>query len=482
MKFFFILHFSFFICMCRAAEEFGDVSVEPHAMFTGNTFHGYGEMRVALENRSYTKPHTVTLIYPNNSYNNGNSIGGVARTVKLPPDAREIVSLLQPALPAQGDGQIRVQIDGRHEGEVRAPNANNHCNFGYSYGRNNQAVVFVSRSLDFDAVNNLMQPEGIPAVVVSGGGSNPAAQAVGEPRAFAGGSKDLSLAWMPEWRGSRGGSHWLEVDYAPTQTVDKITIHSVQSPLGLGTVKIVGVSGTNLLTLPMTSASNLSTRGKGWNVEFTFTQTVEPAKTVRIEFGALNARSIAIDGVQISGPAGSQWATNARASSENKSPSTTTSYPPIGISTPGRPGVENIECLRAESPVSGWSENWLAYTPFDAVVLSAADVSTLPPGVSSALADYLFAGGNIFLAGNRELPAAWHAAKKIPLPDGAISEVGFGNAFAAENFLALDQASLKKLRDLVHESARYWQSLPADSGAANAALQVVENLKIPTRA
>jgi hypothetical protein len=37
------------------------------------------------------------------------------------------------------------------------------------------------------------------------------------------------------------------------------------------------------------------------------------------------------------------------------------------------------------------------------------------------------------------------------------------------------------LRDTVRDAARYWPGLPGDTGAANAALPVVENLKIPVR-
>jgi hypothetical protein len=117
-----------------AAEEFGDVSVDANAIYTGNTFHGYAEMRVNLENHSSSKTHVVTLVYPNNDYGNyGNNISRLSRSVKLEPGAREVVSLLQPPLPAQGDGSIRVEVDNRREGEVRAPNANNHCNY-YSRG------------------------------------------------------------------------------------------------------------------------------------------------------------------------------------------------------------------------------------------------------------------------------------------------------------------------------------------------------------
>ncbi|MEI7808959.1 MAG: hypothetical protein WCJ07_10810, partial [Verrucomicrobiota bacterium] len=45
----------------------------------------------------------------------------------------------------------------------------------------------------------------------------------------------------------------------------------------------------------------------------------------------------------------------------------------------------------------------------------------------------------------------------------------------------LDPNSIQFLRATVRDTARYWQILPADSGAANAAMPVVENIKIPTR-
>src|ERR1700744_142267 len=65
----------------RAAEEFGDISVSAAAMYTGNPFHGYAAMQVTVENRSTQRAHGVSLIYPNNGWNNGNSIGRLSRTV-----------------------------------------------------------------------------------------------------------------------------------------------------------------------------------------------------------------------------------------------------------------------------------------------------------------------------------------------------------------------------------------------------------------
>src|ERR1700753_3397466 len=93
----------------RAAEQFGDVSISASAMYTGNTYHGYGEMDVTVENRSGTQSHTVTLSFPNNNWDNGNSIGSLTRTVTLEPGTRETVLLLQPPLPANGDSNIRAE-------------------------------------------------------------------------------------------------------------------------------------------------------------------------------------------------------------------------------------------------------------------------------------------------------------------------------------------------------------------------------------
>jgi hypothetical protein len=459
--FFFILHSAFCLSVSRAAEDFGDVSVEPHAMFTGNTFHGYAEMRVALENHSHVKPHTVTISYPHSAYNNGNSLSRLARTVKLQPDAREIVSLLQPPLPAQGDGQLVVEVDGRREGETRVPNANNHCSSGYGYGRNNFVpTVLVSRSLDFDAVGRVFN--------AGKGGAFTAAMATGAPDAAGGGYQPN--AWMPDARRS-GTVNWLEVSYANPEFTEHLVIYSPMSVTTAGTFTLIGTSGTNLATVPLGSGRTVSRSG-GWANEFSFPATSEPVKSVKLDFGKAPPYNLAVDAVEITGTNGSHWATDAVASSDNNASATT--YAPGA-------NAEVIATLRAESPVVEWSENWLAYTPFDAIVISPADLNVLPPGVANALTDYLYAGGNIFVAGGRQLPAAWLAGSSKKQADSSLTDVGFGNVFAAEQFTHLNQASVQKLREVVRENARYWQTLPSDADGANSVLPVVENLKIPTR-
>jgi hypothetical protein len=443
-----------------AADDFGDVTASASAMYSGNTFHGYAEIRVALENHSPGKAHVVTLVFPNVAWNNGNTLRRVSRTVRLEPNAREIALLLRPPLPANSDGNLRVEVDGQREGQIRAPNANNHCNYN-SRGRP-AATVFISRSLDYDAVEKLFQADH---------GAFTASMAVGPPNASGGGYQ--STTWMPDVR-SYSKTNWLELDYATPQAVSSIEIYNVRSPTSPGLVELIGVGGTNIATISMSSGGTRP-GSSGWVNEFSFTTTSEPVKTVRLSFWRVPPGNIGIDAVQISGPAGPQWATAARASSDNSASA--------GAYAPGGAAADAVESLRAESPVSEWSENWLAYSPFDGMVLNAEDLSALPPAVLAAIGDYLQAGGNVVLAGQTGLPVAWHPVQKRQLPDGMEFKVGFGRCFTfpVENLAQLSTNSVEALKTSVRDAARYWQGLPDDSAAANAALPVVTSLKIPTR-
>src|SRR5277367_6715010 len=91
-RFFLIFNFAFLISIARA-DDFGDVSIDANAIYTGNTFHGYAEMRVNVQNRSHGKSHVVTLVYPNNSYGSyGNNISRLSRTVTVAPQSLQVVS------------------------------------------------------------------------------------------------------------------------------------------------------------------------------------------------------------------------------------------------------------------------------------------------------------------------------------------------------------------------------------------------------
>lgn len=466
-----------FSCALARAEDLnGDVAAEASAIYSGNTYHGYAEIRVSLENRSQDKEHVVDLIYPNNSYAPfGNNISRITRTVAMAPGAREVVSLYQPPLPMQGDSSIRVDVDGSKEGLIHAPNGNNHCS-AYMNGQH-PAIVFVSRTLVFDEIQRAFEAQNKP-------GGFTADMATGPPDVGAGGG--LFNAWMPDtsrYHGrSRfpnnqvpvGSSEWLELDYAKSQTVDQVSVYQARLNGRDGNVILIPANPTNApIVIPMSSASSDGRGGPVFIFRYSVPVTNVPVKTVRLEFGPMMPMNIAIDAVQISGPTGSQWAARARASSENSA----------RVGAFGRSDVNTTQAIRAEIPISEWSKDWLAYSPFDAVVLSGTDLKTMPAAARDALGNYLWTGGVVVVAGKTELPPGWRPSQTTKLADAAEYEVGFGSCFIFDSTDApgWQGDSTDKLRLAVAQTRRYWQGIPTDAASANASLPVVKNLKIPTR-
>ena len=444
-------------CLCARADDVGEISADASAIYTGNTYHGYAEMRVDLQNRSHSKAHIVTLVYPDNSYGGyGNNISRLSRTITLAPESEEKVSLLLPPLPSRGDALIRVDCDDGHQGLIHAPNANDHCSFN---GGDAPATIFISRSVDDSSVERIFH--------ASQGAFTPA-MAVGPPDAHGVGIQPMT--WMPDAT-APGETNWLELDYATAQPVNKISVYDTTSPSLFGTMSLIGPAGTNIVTIPLRSGKS-APASAGWILEYDLPANSARVKTVRLDFGTSLPNNICIDAVQISGPSDSQWASDARASSDNSAQAAS-----WGMSR------QTVNAMRAESPVAGWSELWLAYSPFDAVILGASDINSASTGVFDALGSYLQAGGNIVLFGTSVLPAQWHAWDQRHINGGDEYRVGFGRCFilATENPAALNRSAIQSLRAAVIDTAEYWTSLPRDGGAAESALPIHGSTEIPAR-
>ena len=94
---------------------------------------------------------------------------------------------------------------------------------------------------------------------------------------------------MPDTR-RFGRTNWLELDYATPQIVNRISVRSTQPSPGSGFVTLLGITGTNLAKIAMSSGvvhpgspSSLP-GGPGWATEFSFPATAEPVKKVRLNF------------------------------------------------------------------------------------------------------------------------------------------------------------------------------------------------------
>ncbi len=78
-------------------------------------------------------------------------------------------------------------------------------------------------------------------------------------------------------------------------------------------------------------------------------------------------------------------------------------------------GNIDVAYLSYEFPLSEWSANWLGYSRFDGVVVSADDLQSMPEGVRSALLRYVECGGSMLVLGSWETPAQWQARPQLVL-------------------------------------------------------------------
>ncbi|MFM2294422.1 MAG: hypothetical protein RLZZ350_835 [Verrucomicrobiota bacterium] len=480
---FLIFNFAFLISAARASEQFGDVLVAPSApLASGATQHGYAEARVLLENHSVTTAHRVTLTVPNMAwpYANMNSVRRITRTVTLAPGARQLVSLWQPPLPVSGDNQLRVEIDREKPESVALPNAGNHMNAGSrGSGATIPSTVLVSRNLNFDSVSRAFKNDGTGFT---------AAMATGAPDSSGRTGNPVITAWMPDPK--QTGPSWLELEFNRPVLANEARLFQTLGVVQPGEMVLVGVSGTNLARIPLSSgvtpAPPPAGRGRGTGTgirtsrEFRFAYPIEPVKKVRLEFLSSPPNSINIDALKLSSAAthDDSYADSATASSDAAAEAGRF-IPSVGA------GNEQVLPLRAEFPITEWSDNWLTYSPYDVIVISAGEMKTLPGGIASALWSYASAGGNIFLVGGGEesVPEPWRSRGNHDFKSFTSFNLGFGRCFCAptEDFSRLSSDSASLLRNCVGGTTRYWQSLPNDPDAANTLFPVVANTEIPVR-
>jgi hypothetical protein len=449
-------------------EHFGDIDVTPITIASGETYHGYREFRILVENHSTKSTHQVTLVYPDRSYGSGNSISRLSRTVTIGPSSSAMVPLWQPPLPVNGNSQLRVLVDDDDAGSMNLPDAARHLTGGYSRsgypyssrsGSGAPTTVLVSRSLNFDDLNNVFNTK---AALMSFS----ARMATGAPDSGRR-SGMVPTAWVPDR--SSSGPQWIELDYANPQPADRVRIYPTL-PLPPGTKIIVkGASGTNLFhtNTPPTRSGRIRAD------DFAFPLTTEPVKTVRLEFPPGRGSAIAIDAVELLGPSNTAWAADARASSE-----ATRLYGPSTISG----GGITRGLLRSELPMPEWSDSWLSYTPYDAIAFSESDVKDLRPAALSALWGYVECGGNLFIFGAESVPEPWSSFPKAAIDDVDCRDVGLGRCFAFKDGTLSDLTpeETTAMTDAADRAARYWLALP-DEGGANQIFPVIQNYRVPVR-
>src|SRR5262245_61185069 len=83
----------------------------------------------------------------------------------------------------------------------------------------------------------------------------------------------------------------------------------------------------------------------------------------------------------------------------------------VGDGFKGASGESEVAYLSYKSPISEWSENWLGYSGFDAVTLTAEEMREAPEAVRSALWRYAECGGSLLIIGAWDIPEQWRSRR-----------------------------------------------------------------------
>jgi hypothetical protein len=132
---------------------------------------------------------------------------------------------------------------------------------------------------------------------------------------------------------------------------------------------------------------------------------------------------------------------------------------------------------RAESGMAAWSPNWLAYSGYAAVALTAGEWEAAPAPVREALLRYGACGGLVLLVGQTPPPVRW-ILERQDVAGGSFLALGAGHwaitANSPENWTEefRNRAALR-----LQEAARRWHT-EFDVGEAHKIYPVKENVKV----
>lgn len=148
---------------------------------------------------------------------------------------------------------------------------------------------------------------------------------------------------------------------------------------------------------------------------------------------------------------------------------------------------DEYRVVRAVMPLAAWSEEWLAYSGFDGIVVGAAELATAPAGVSAALWRYVETGGALTVLGPAGAADGFVGELR---PRASVFEeglevyyAGFGVAFHSASRLRvaeLDGRQLERLEGAWLRSREPWDRVRDPSGA-HRALPVSEDVEVPVR-
>ncbi len=140
---------------------------------------------------------------------------------------------------------------------------------------------------------------------------------------------------------------------------------------------------------------------------------------------------------------------------------------------------KNFSLIRSVFPLSSWSDNWLAYSRYDGIIVTDNDMKIMPVPVKWALLAYVKCGGTLTVFGDdfqiAEAPAESDAEKTV-------YHAGFGQCivFPVASASQLSDMQVNYIHSIWRQTLLPWHKFDSPA-SANAEFPVVEDLEINVR-
>ncbi len=122
-------------------------------------------------------------------------------------------------------------------------------------------------------------------------------------------------------------------------------------------------------------------------------------------------------------------------------------------------GESEVAYLAYKSPMSEWSGNWLGYSGFDAVLITAEELREAPDAVRSALWSYVECGGAMVVIGGLDIPGQW---PNIPIQwwerRGIIAGAGNTDSYS----VGFGRVTVIEAADIERVTSSRWQAIKLD--------------------
>lgn len=135
---------------------------------------------------------------------------------------------------------------------------------------------------------------------------------------------------------------------------------------------------------------------------------------------------------------------------------------------------------RSETEPERWSDNWLSYTRFEGVVLTADDYSRMPADTRDALKSYVYAGGTLLKLGAKHPETMGWSDTRNSKKNTEVSRLGFGFILSS-SILSVDKlshADLDIFKMYWRKNSGFWQN-EWEKREASKKFPVVEEITFP---